>query len=112
MKSQIAIATLLHNLRAQSSFPASDKTVCLQPPNFYDSTPPAPPGLEWWQYRADVPPLPDPGTLLGPEYAHYGWRYDKNYQTQNYKLSNMDLVRKGLQIFKNTLNRLKEPDRK
>jgi hypothetical protein len=36
----------------------------MQAPQFYESVPPAPPGLEWWHYRADVPPLPEPAKFL------------------------------------------------
>lgn len=39
-------------------------------PEFYNtSIPDAPPGLTWWEYLPDVPPLADPATLLGPAYA-------------------------------------------
>lgn len=39
-------------------------------PEFYNtSIPDAPPGLTWWEYLPDVPPLADPVTLLGPAYA-------------------------------------------
>lgn len=41
-----------------------------QPPDFYvHNLPPAPPGLEWWAYRAEVPLLPSPAEVLGPNYT-------------------------------------------
>ncbi|CAL5228475.1 g11617 [Coccomyxa viridis] len=40
--------------------PSSPGVQGINPPDFYDSTPPAPPGLIWWQYKAGVPPLPPP----------------------------------------------------
>lgn len=64
----------------------------MQPPSFYDSTPPAPPGLIWWNYKADVPPLPEPAATLGPEFARYGWRYDPSWRPKNYVPNNMDTV--------------------
>ena len=42
-----------------------------QAPDFYESVPPAPPGLEWWHYKSDVPPLPEPAKYL----------HDKRYKT-------------------------------
>lgn len=66
----------------------------LQAPNFYEPTPPAPPGLLWWRYKDNVPALPQPQAVLGPSYADYGWRYDADYQYTAYKFSNMDMVRR------------------
>jgi hypothetical protein len=59
----------------------------LQPPNFYDQSPPAPPGLIWWHFAPGVPPLPD------PPYPNYGWRYDPNWHPTTYVFNNMDRVR-------------------
>ena len=54
--------------------------------------PPAPPGLEWWDYKATVPPLPDPGTV-NPAFAGYGWRYDPSWRPTTYTFNNMDQAR-------------------
>lgn len=32
----------------------------LKAPTFYEPAPPAPPGLIWWHFKDDVPPLPEP----------------------------------------------------
>ena len=61
----------------------------LQPPDFYDSTPPAPPGLIWWQYKAGVPPLPPP-TDVNPTWVRYGWKYDPDWHPLSYTPNNMD----------------------
>ena len=48
---------------------------CLQAPDFYERVPPAPPGLEWWKYRSDVPPLPQPSKYFhSKKYAGWGAR--------------------------------------
>lgn len=65
--------------------------MCLQPPDFYDRSPPAPPGLIWWQYKADVPPLPPP-TDVNPAFVRYGWRYDPSWHPLSYIPNSMDLV--------------------
>eukprot|EP00884_Botryococcus_braunii_P016249 jgi/Botrbrau1/3307/Bobra.0048s0004.1 len=70
--------------------PTPDQPETIQAPDFYVPVPPAPPGIEWWQYANNVPILPDPGLVLGPLYARYGWRYQADYQTQNYVFSNLD----------------------
>ena len=45
----------------------------LQAPDFYAPVPPAPPGLEWWRYRADVPPLPQPEQYFhSKKYRNWG----------------------------------------
>lgn len=55
----------------------------MQAPKFYEDAPPAPPGLEWWQYKADVPPLPDPAKYFhNSSYARFGWRFDPNFQVR------------------------------
>ena len=65
----------------------------LQAPNFYEDLPPAPPGLEWWKYRPEVPPLPRPEQFFNSsEYQRLGWRYDPNFQTTDYRFSNLDLT--------------------
>lgn len=46
---------------------------CLQAPDFYAPVPPAPPGLEWWHYRGDVPPLPQPADFFhSKKYKNWG----------------------------------------
>lgn len=41
-----------------------------QPPAFYQGNlPPAPAGLEWWEFRPGVPLLPTPAEALGPKYT-------------------------------------------
>lgn len=46
---------------------------CLQAPDFYAPVPPAPPGLEWWHYRGDVPPLPQPAEFFhSTKYKNWG----------------------------------------
>ena len=63
----------------------------MQAPNFYEEAPPAPPGLEWWHYKADVPPLPDPKTYFhNQSYARWGWRRDPNFQATEYVFTNLD----------------------
>lgn len=48
-----------------------------QAPDFYERVPPAPPGLEWWKYRSDVPPLPQPAKYFhSKKYADWGARHD------------------------------------
>ena len=83
----------LTHCNIQLLLPALDFTVCmcLQPPNFYDRSPPAPPGLIWWQYTADVPPLPPP-TDVNPAFVRYGWRYDPSWHPLSYIPNSMDLV--------------------
>ena len=63
-----------------------------QAPSFYAPTPPAPAGLQWWTYNAGVPPLPDPGSVLGQDYSSYAWRYDASYSAQSYTFSQLDNV--------------------
>ncbi len=63
--------------------------LCLQPPDFYLATPPAPPGLMWWRLKPDVPPIPD----LGPQFAGYTTLYDPKWRPKNYVPNNMDTVR-------------------
>ena len=63
----------------------------MQAPKFYEEAPPAPPGLEWWHYKADVPPLPDPKTYFhNQSYARWGWRRDPNFQATEYVFTNLD----------------------
>ena len=31
--------------------------------------PPAPAGMQWWEYLPDVPPLPTPAEILGANYS-------------------------------------------
>ena len=64
----------------------------LQAPNFYAPTPPAPAGLAWWRYNPGVPPLPDPGSILGSNFSQYQWRYDSSYQAKSYTFSDLDRV--------------------
>ena len=61
-------------------------------PTFYDPTPPAPTGIQWWHYKAGVPPLPEPGTI-NPNFTGYGWRYDPSWKPTTYTFNNMDTVR-------------------
>lgn len=70
---------------------------CAQPPNFYDSTPPAPPGLEWWHYKPGVPPLSDPGTV-NPAFTGYQWRYNPDWRPIVYTFNNMDQARRLLPV--------------
>ena len=63
-----------------------------QAPSFYAPTPPAPAGLQWWKYNAGVPPLPDPGSVLGQNYSSYAWRYDASYSAESYTFSQLDNV--------------------
>lgn len=65
---------------------------CMQHPEFYAKTPPAPAGVEWWKLNPGVPPLPDPFTALGPDFAGYAWRYDDKYSAQSYTFSQLDKV--------------------
>ena len=67
--------------------------LCLQTPKFYAPTPPAPAGLQWWNYAAGVPPLPEPASVLGQAYSSYGWKYDDQYSAQSYSFSQLDHVR-------------------
>ncbi|KAK9902019.1 hypothetical protein WJX75_001351 [Coccomyxa subellipsoidea] len=60
----------------------------INPPDFYLPTPPAPPGLQWFHYRDNVPPIPD----LGPQYADYVKLYDPNWRPKNYVPNNMDTL--------------------
>ena len=50
--------------------------LCLvQAPDFYVPVPPAPPGLEWWEYKGDVPPLPQPQEYFhSKKYKNWGAR--------------------------------------
>ncbi|KAK9804434.1 hypothetical protein WJX72_012500 [[Myrmecia] bisecta] len=64
----------------------------IKAPNFFQPTPPAPPGLEWWHYRPEVPPLPQPQEVLGSNYSAWGWRYNSLYQASVYTFSNMDTL--------------------
>lgn len=53
-----------------------------QAPHFYEhDLPPAPAGLEWWEYLPDVPLLPPPAEVLGPNFTRFGWRYQQDYQS-------------------------------
>ncbi|KAK9861196.1 hypothetical protein WJX84_002371 [Apatococcus fuscideae] len=66
-------------------------------PDFYQDTPPAPPGLVWWHYKSDTPPLPDPaqyfeGTPLASaqNWSEWGWAYDQDFQTTAYSYTTLD----------------------
>ncbi|PSC73975.1 ERD4-related membrane isoform B [Micractinium conductrix] len=61
-------------------------------PDFYDTDiPPAPPGMTWWKYKDDVPPLPTPEEALNnASYARYGWRWDASYQEIKYEFTDLD----------------------
>ncbi|KAK9811621.1 hypothetical protein WJX72_007134 [[Myrmecia] bisecta] len=60
-------------------------------PNFYQQVPPAPAGLQWWHYRPEVPPLPDPASYLhDPNYTTWGWRYDSSFIGTDYTFTNLD----------------------
>ena len=66
-----------------------------QAPKFFTKAPPAPPGIQWWQYDTAVPPsvyLQTSAQSLGPQFTRYGWRYDENFQTQSYTFSQLDHV--------------------
>lgn len=66
-----------------------------QAPNFYEkNVPPAPPGLTWWRYKDDVPPLPDPKTFFNgsTDFEEYGWRYDSSYVANDYTFSELLLT--------------------
>ncbi|CAK0785988.1 hypothetical protein CVIRNUC_009201 [Coccomyxa viridis] len=69
--------------------PASPGVQGINPPNFYDQSPPAPPGLVWWQYKDGVPPLPPP-TDVNPAFTRYGWRYNPDWRPLSYTPNNMD----------------------
>jgi hypothetical protein len=44
-----------------------------QAPDFYEKVPPAPPGLQWWHYKAGVPPLPEPSQYFhSKRYSDWG----------------------------------------
>lgn len=56
-----------HTLLSHSAPPAA------QPPDFYvRNLPPAPAGVEWWEYRPGVPLLPQPAEVLGANYSRCG----------------------------------------
>jgi hypothetical protein len=64
-----------------------------QAPKMFEKIPPAPPGLVWWKYLSDVPPLPNPEEYFESEkYERYGWRYDDSFQVNDYSFSNLDLL--------------------
>jgi hypothetical protein len=64
-----------------------------QAPDFYEKAPPAPPGLVWYEYRDDVPPLPQPAEYFNSSrWAGWVWRYDENFQISDYTFSNLDLT--------------------
>jgi hypothetical protein len=65
-----------------------------QAPDFYDKNiPPAPAGLQWWRYKSDVPPLPDPASFFNGsrKYEGYGWKYDSGYSANDYVFSELIL---------------------
>eukprot|EP00884_Botryococcus_braunii_P010053 jgi/Botrbrau1/19049/Bobra.0100s0073.2 len=59
---------------------------------FNTSIPDPPPGLKWWKYNNDVPPLPPVSKILGDAYRQYVWIYDQTYRASSYAFSNLDLV--------------------
>ena len=72
---------------------------CLQTPDFYADTPPAPAGLTWWHYRPGVPPLPQPATYFGlSNWTDWGWQYDPDYSVPFYEFSNLDQVLASCQL--------------
>lgn len=71
----------------------------IKPPDFYNSTVgDAPPGMEWWNYNSDVPPLPTPyeyflnstNASYAEQFRTYGWMWDSSYQEMKYTFSNLD----------------------
>ncbi|KAL4447960.1 hypothetical protein ABPG75_005179 [Micractinium tetrahymenae] len=69
----------------------STQPTVVEPPDFYvHGLPPAPAALEWWEYAPDVPLLPQPGEVLGPNYTRFGWRYQADYQAVVYRFSDLD----------------------
>ena len=59
----------------------------------YADVPPAPPGLIWWEYLPNVPPLPDPATYFGmSNWTNWGWQYDPDYSVPFYSYSDLDQV--------------------
>jgi len=70
-----------------------DARLFWQAPDFYEKAPPAPPGLVWYEYRDDVPPLPQPAEYFNSSrWAGWVWRYDENFQISDYTFSNLDLT--------------------
>lgn len=64
-----------------------------QAPDFYEHAPPAPPGLVWYEYRDNVPPLPQPAEYFNSSrWDRWVWRYDENFQISDYTFSNLDLT--------------------
>ena len=64
-----------------------------QAPDFYERAPPAPPGLVWYEYRDNVPPLPQPAEYFNSSrWDRWVWRYDENFQISDYTFSNLDLT--------------------
>ncbi|KAK9843537.1 hypothetical protein WJX81_008012 [Elliptochloris bilobata] len=62
-------------------------------PEFYERAPPAPPGLVWYEYRDNVPPLPQPAQYFNSSrWDGWVWRYDENFQISDYTFSNLDLT--------------------
>jgi len=73
--------------------PRKLKRAPMQAPDFYEKAPPAPPGLVWYEYRDDVPPLPQPAEYFNSSrWAGWVWRYDENFQISDYTFSNLDLT--------------------
>jgi hypothetical protein len=69
----------------------NNKPETVEPPQIYNnSIPDPPPGITWWQYLPDVPPLPDIVTTLGPDYERYDWRYNEDYTIQKYYFTDLD----------------------
>ncbi|KAK9806417.1 hypothetical protein WJX73_004348 [Symbiochloris irregularis] len=74
-------------------YPPTPDNQAIKAPDFYEETPPAPPGIVWWRYNPDVPPAVYQETsrqTLGAQFAEYGWRYDSSFQTQSYTFSVLD----------------------
>ncbi|KAK9859822.1 hypothetical protein WJX84_005942 [Apatococcus fuscideae] len=66
-------------------------------PDFYEPTPPAPPGLLWWHYKPGTPPLPDPAQYFqgtpqasAQNWSQWGWQYDQDFQTTAYSYTSLD----------------------
>ena len=75
--------------QAQSG--SNNKPISVRPPKIYnESIPDPPPGIIWWQYLPDVPPLPPLVSVLGQQYERYGWRYDDQYTAVKYTFTDLD----------------------
>ena len=85
----------LHQWDLQLGYNQCGRIVCVQAPKFYDQrVPPAPAGLTWWKYNADVPPLPQPKDYFRntTSFDHYYWKYDASYFANDYTFSKPSML--------------------